>query len=76
MCVERERACDDLVLNGGCKASDYAGHLVEIAKSFRRVPQVAAIAMARPSGLEQRITAIVDGSPEPAAAVGDGDGAF
>jgi beta-lactamase regulating signal transducer with metallopeptidase domain len=62
MCVERERACDDLVLNGGCKASDYAGHLVEIARSFRRVPQVAAIAMARPSGLEQRVAAIVDAS--------------
>jgi len=60
MCVERERACDDLVLNGGCKASDYAGQLVEIATSFRRMPQVAAIAMARPSGLEKRIAAIVD----------------
>ena len=62
MCVERERACDDLVLNGGCKASDYAGHLVEIAGTFRRVPQAAAIAMARPSGLEQRVAAIVDAS--------------
>jgi hypothetical protein len=62
MCVERERACDDLVLNGGCRASDYAGHLVEIAKSFRRMPQVAAIAMARPSGLEKRVAAIVDAS--------------
>jgi beta-lactamase regulating signal transducer with metallopeptidase domain len=62
MCIERERACDDLVLNGGCKASDYATHLVEIAASFRRVPQVAAIAMARPSNLEGRISAIVDAS--------------
>jgi beta-lactamase regulating signal transducer with metallopeptidase domain len=61
MCIERERACDDLVLNGGCKASDYAGHLVEIAGSFRRVPQASAIAMARPSGLEQRVEAILDG---------------
>jgi len=61
MCVERERACDDLVLNGGCKASDYAGHLVDIAQSFRRVPTVAAIAMARPSGLAQRVEAILDG---------------
>jgi beta-lactamase regulating signal transducer with metallopeptidase domain len=60
MCVERERACDDLVLNGGCKASDYASHLMEIAQRFRRVPQVAAIAMARPSGLQRRIAAIVD----------------
>ena len=59
--VEQERACDDLVLNGGCKASDYAGHLVAIARSFRRVPQMAGIAMARPSGLEQRVTAILDG---------------
>ena len=59
--VEQERACDDLVLNGGCPASDYAGHLVDIARSFRRVPQMAGIAMARPSGLEQRVTAILDG---------------
>ena len=60
MCIERERACDDLVLNGGCKASDYAGHLVEIAQTFRRVPQVAAIAMARSSQLGNRVAAIVD----------------
>ena len=60
MCVEREGACDDLVLSGGCKASDYAGHLVEIAASFRRVPQMAAIAMARSSQLEGRVAAIVD----------------
>jgi len=61
MCVERERACDDLVLNGGLKASDYASHLVEIARTFRRVPQAAAIAMARSSGLERRVTALLDG---------------
>jgi beta-lactamase regulating signal transducer with metallopeptidase domain len=60
LCVERERACDDLVLNGGCAASDYADHLVEIARSFRHAPQIAAIAMARPSGLQKRIVAIVD----------------
>ena len=62
MCVERERACDDLVLNVGCKASDYASHLVEIARSFRHMPQLAAIAMARPSNLQGRIAAIVDAS--------------
>ena len=62
MCIERERACDDLVLNGGCKASDYAGHLVQIAKTFRRAPQMAGIAMARSSNLEGRVTAIVDPS--------------
>jgi beta-lactamase regulating signal transducer with metallopeptidase domain len=62
MCIERERACDDLVLNGGCKASDYAGHLVQIAKAFRRAPQMAGIAMARSSNLEGRVTAIIDPS--------------
>lgn len=62
MCVEREGACDDLVLNHGHQPSDYANHLVEIARNFRRVPQVAAIAMARSSGLERRISNIVDGS--------------
>ena len=62
MCVERELACDDLVLSGGCKASDYAGHLVDIARSFRHVPGTAAIAMARLPQLEGRVTAIVDAS--------------
>ena len=62
MCVERERACDDLVLNGGCKASDYATHLVEIARTFRHMPQWPAIAMARSSQLQGRIAAIVDAS--------------
>ena len=62
MCVERERACDYRVLNSCCLAKDYAGHLVALAGSFRRVAPAAAIAMARPSGLEQRVTAIVDAS--------------
>ena len=62
MCVEREGACDDLVLAGGCKASEYAGHLVEIAGSYRRVSPVAAIGMARSSQLPGRIAAIVDGT--------------
>jgi beta-lactamase regulating signal transducer with metallopeptidase domain/tetratricopeptide (TPR) repeat protein len=62
MCVERERACDDLVLNGGCKASDYATQLVGIAQTYRHIPQVAAIAMARSSQIKGRIAAIVDAS--------------
>jgi len=60
ICIERERACDDLVLLGGYKASDYATHLIEVARSFRRLPQTAAVAMARSSQLEGRIRAIVD----------------
>jgi beta-lactamase regulating signal transducer with metallopeptidase domain len=62
MCVERELACDDLVLNSGCRASDYATHLVEIARRFRPVPQFAGIAMARSPQLQGRVAAIVDAS--------------
>jgi beta-lactamase regulating signal transducer with metallopeptidase domain len=62
MCVERERASDDLVLNSGCRASEYATHLVDIARAFRRIPQFAGIAMARSPQLRGRIAAIVDAS--------------
>jgi beta-lactamase regulating signal transducer with metallopeptidase domain/biopolymer transport protein ExbD len=62
MCIERERACDDLVLNSGCRPSEYATHLVDIARTFRRAPQYAGIAMARSPQLQGRIAAIVDAS--------------
>ncbi|MCX6921723.1 MAG: M56 family metallopeptidase, partial [Verrucomicrobia bacterium] len=62
MCVERELACDDLVLNSGCRASDYATHLMDIARAFRHAPRLAGIAMARSSKLQGRIAAIVDAS--------------
>jgi beta-lactamase regulating signal transducer with metallopeptidase domain len=62
MCIERERACDDLVLNSGCRPSEYATHLVDIARAFRGAPQLAGIAMARSPQLQGRIAAIVDAS--------------
>ncbi len=72
MCVERERACDDLVLSGGCRASDYAAQLLEIARSFRPARLAAGIAMARSAQIQGRIAAIIDGSrhrrPRPGAA--------
>jgi beta-lactamase regulating signal transducer with metallopeptidase domain len=59
---EREQACDDLVLNSGLRSSDYAAHLLGIASAAQRptLAYVAAVAMARPAGLEARIRAILD----------------
>jgi len=59
---ERERAADDLVLNTGARASDYAGHLLEIARTLQAAPAIgwAAIGMARRSQLEGRLIAILN----------------
>jgi TonB family protein len=56
--IERERACDDLVLARGALASAYAGELVAIARALS-APE-AALPMARRSRLEARIMAILD----------------
>jgi beta-lactamase regulating signal transducer with metallopeptidase domain len=60
--AEQERACDDLVLSVGTPATAYAGHLCEIASTARRVlvPVWSTLAIARPSRLEARVTAILD----------------
>lgn len=62
--VERELACDDLVLAAGSRASDYATHLLEIARGLRvgALAGVASIAMARPSQLAGRLLAVLDAS--------------
>jgi hypothetical protein len=60
--AEQERACDDLVLEAGADAPEYADHLFEIARAFRSpaAPAWATLAMARPSQLEGRLIAILD----------------
>ena len=62
MRVERELACDDRVIGAGSRASDYAGHLLDVAQSLRpaRATAHAAIAMARPSQLAGRLVAVLD----------------
>ena len=60
--LERERACDDLVLTTGARASDYAADLVTFVTSLQ--PPVAdspaVLAMARRSQLEGRVMAILE----------------
>lgn len=58
---EQEWACDERVLATGIKASDYAGHLLEIGRKFytRSWPAVTTTAIVRRSQLEQRLRAIL-----------------
>jgi beta-lactamase regulating signal transducer with metallopeptidase domain/Flp pilus assembly protein TadD len=71
---ECERACDDLVLAGGTKPSEYADHLLAIARSmptfdpFRSV----TLAMSRKSQLEGRLLSILQ--PQVARRVFSGRG--
>jgi beta-lactamase regulating signal transducer with metallopeptidase domain/Flp pilus assembly protein TadD len=60
---ESERACDDLVLGAGVRGSDYAEHLVSIARlSVRRDPLASsALAFAARSTLERRVASILSG---------------
>jgi beta-lactamase regulating signal transducer with metallopeptidase domain len=59
--AESERACDDLALACGTRASDYAEHLLDIVTSVRNhgTPSVA-MAMATRSEFEGRMLAILD----------------
>ncbi|HSU13979.1 M56 family metallopeptidase [Longimicrobium sp.] len=70
MRVEREQACDDLVLSAGARASDYAGHLLDVARAYRAPALAAAIAMARPSHLEGRVRAVLEATRDRRAVTG------
>src|SRR5262249_42280903 len=60
MRLERERACDDYVLNVGTRDVLYAGHLLEIASDGHLSPLGATVSMAQPSQLEIRLRAILN----------------
>lgn len=58
--IEAERACDALVVAAGTRASDYAGDLLEIARTMRSSATAAvALAVARRSDFEGRLLAIL-----------------
>ncbi len=59
--VERERACDDLVLASGVRASAYAEHLLNVATRLPSSPwtQACGLAMARSSSLHGRLAAVL-----------------
>lgn len=59
---ESEYACDDEVLRLGVGGTQYATHLVELAHDFRAHGRtwLPAPAMARPSTLRRRISAMLD----------------
>lgn len=64
--VEQERSCDDIVLNFGTSATDYASELLSITA---RLPQqhwdtAVALAMSRTTRIEQRLRAILDADCE------------
>ncbi|HUP90308.1 MAG TPA: M56 family metallopeptidase [Longimicrobiales bacterium] len=62
--VEREHACDDVVLHHGTEAALYADELLQMVRSLvsRKTarPAFAALAMARRSEFEGRMLAILD----------------
>ena len=63
-CAKREceRACDDLVVNCGTKPSDYASHLLSIARGCPETPEgaIVALAVVRRSHLNSRVRSILD----------------
>jgi TonB family protein len=61
-CLSRdsERAADDVVLRLGASGTDYASHLVEIARAAQPAEGLTpTVAMARASGLERRVAALL-----------------
>src|SRR5688572_760682 len=60
--AERERACDDHVLDTGASACDYAEHLVAVARRLRPAGRgTLGVAMAGRSAFAERVAALLDG---------------
>ncbi len=61
MLLHRERASDDMVLQAGARASDYANQLLAVATELKPIPQLenASLAMAHRSELGDRLKSIL-----------------
>jgi TonB family protein len=61
LCAESEHAADDEVLGLGVSAGDYAAHLLEIVRAAQMPARLLSptVAMARPSHLQRRFTALL-----------------
>jgi len=60
--LDCERACDDIVVTCGTRPSEYASHLLSIARGFAEPPASAraALAVVRRSQLNDRLRSILD----------------
>ena len=62
---ESERACDDAVLRAGTTATDYAGHLLHVARETSMRASLPAVTGSTP--LERRMRSILDATAERSA---------
>lgn len=62
--LESERACDDAVLTLGVEGETYATQLIDLARACRPEPLllVPTATIARPSSLERRVRAMLNGT--------------
>ncbi len=58
--VEREHAADDVVLESGAKATQYAEHLLNVAQGVKPSRVLAAAALVNESPIGGRISALLD----------------
>ena len=58
--IDRERACDDQVLRVGTRASDYAGHLLEVARAVSSRRLWGSLEVSQSSVLKDRFQALLN----------------
>jgi beta-lactamase regulating signal transducer with metallopeptidase domain len=63
LCLEAERACDDIVVAGGesSEKADYAQQLVRLARRMSNATQGTVLGLANRSDLSQRVSSVLTG---------------